>query len=536
MENVARRPIFCHLGLHHTAGMVKYSMATPRPLLTISFAASLVAVAAFPTLPGAASDMAGAGDTGNTVDTFATVTGPSSAARVSRAEGIDLNARYQDDLAAMRSIRPGYKFWEHVFTIPDGSIAFGSALDGRLIAVFPVKGDWTRDVVWHAPEVANALEGHQLPRSLDERRDYVVSVLEPLAGPLLHNPTRGQFVRPNAARYGTFLREWSAIYERFGIPADVGLAQAMIESGFNGTRRSEASAIGFCQWLVSNWRYLDRLSPAVIEAGNQTTQSAYCAAYLAVLGTKYGSLIPALSEHHAGGTNVGRVLINGERLGGADTREQYFLGAALARDLRVLAPKAYSDLYRTYGPRSYFYAEMVFGNTFRIASIKASTSQTSVYGMRTGRPIPLAEITKRTGMSADDVRRFNPALTRSVPSGATLYLPRHVEAFGRDVSFWHRPANAAFKTTMADFMALDAPPEQWDEPPFLSVLKGFERRFAATQSEEGTVMATMLAYVGSEAATSGRRQILTEFRTSSTIRGEFERAVRHRDAARAAQQ
>ena len=32
--------------------------------------------------------------------------------------------------------------------------------------------------------------------------------------------------------------------------------------------------------------------------------------YLAVLGTKYGSFIPALSEHNSGGTNVGRTLIN----------------------------------------------------------------------------------------------------------------------------------------------------------------------------------------------------------------------------------
>ncbi|HUE89862.1 MAG TPA: hypothetical protein VMO26_27610 [Vicinamibacterales bacterium] len=494
-------------------------MATTRSLLSASFAASLLATAAFPTLPHATDDA---------------VTGPPREA--ARARAGDLTSRYQDDVVAMESVRPGYRFWQHIFTIPDGHIAFGSALDGRLLAVFPVTGDWTRNVVWHEPALVDALEGHQVPRRLDDRRDYVVSVLEALVGPVVHNPTRGRFLRPNAARYGTFLREWSAIYERFGVPADVGLAQALVESGLNGTRRSEASATGFCQWLTRNWRYLDRLAPAVIEAGNQTTQAAYCAAYLAVLGTKYGSLIPALSEHHAGGTNVGRVLVNGERLGGADTREQYFLGASLARDLRLLAPKAYSDLYRTYGPRSYFYAEMVFGNTYNVASLLASTSQTSVYGMRTRRAIPLTEVTKRMGMSTDQVRRFNPALTRRVPAGATLYLPRYVEAFGRDVSFWHRPASVAFTGTLADFMALDAPPEEWDEPSFAPVLKGFERRFAASQSEEGTVMATMLAYVTSEAATSGRREILAEFRTSVAIRGEFERAVRHRDAALAAQQ
>lgn len=69
------------------------------------------------------------------------------------------------------------------------------------------------------------------------------------------------------------------------------------------------------------------LAPNVIEGQNQTTQAPYCAAYLTILATKYGSFIPALSEHHAGGTNVGRVVINGERLGGQSVRERYFLGS-----------------------------------------------------------------------------------------------------------------------------------------------------------------------------------------------------------------
>ena len=37
--------------------------------------------------------------------------------------------------------------------IPDGSIAFGSAVDGRLLATFPAKGDWTRKAVWADPEL-----------------------------------------------------------------------------------------------------------------------------------------------------------------------------------------------------------------------------------------------------------------------------------------------------------------------------------------------------------------------------------------------
>ena len=52
-----------------------------------------------------------------------------------------VHSRLRADVAAMRTFRPGYPFWRHVFSIPDGSIAFGSAVDGRLLATFPARGD-----------------------------------------------------------------------------------------------------------------------------------------------------------------------------------------------------------------------------------------------------------------------------------------------------------------------------------------------------------------------------------------------------------
>jgi hypothetical protein len=441
--------------------------------------------------------------------------------------------RRHDDVAALETFRPGYQFWQHVFTIPDGSIAFGSALDGRLLAVFPTKGVWTRDATWIEPELANILTGHVLARNLDTRRDQVAALLERVAGPVVHNPTRGQFVLPNARRYGSLLGEWAAIYERFGVPAEIGLAQAIIESGLNPTRRSAARAIGFCQWLAGNWRHLNRLTPHVIEAHNQTTQASYCAAYLTVLATKYGSFIPALSEHHSGGTNVGRTLVSGGRLGGEDVRERYLLGSLFVRDVRRISLYGYRDLYRTYGPRSYAYSEMVFGNMSNVRALTASTPQVRIHAMRTTRAIPLAEVTRRTRLSVDEVRRFNPALLRRVPAGATLYLPAYVKDFGRDVSFWHRPPAPSFASTLNDFVRIDVGEQQWDDPSFEPVLTAFQRRFAQTKTEEGIVMATVLAYVIDQTRTSGRRDILDEYRASQAVVRLFERAVLERDAARA---
>jgi hypothetical protein len=110
-----------------------------------------------------------------------------------------------------------------------------------------------------------------------------------------------------------------------------------------------------------------------------------------------------------------------------------------------------------------------------------------------------------------------------------LYLPYYVSGFGPDVAFWHRPPSPAYLTVLDDLLRLEAGAEQWDDPAFAPVLADFRRRFRNTNTEEGTVMDTVLAYVMDQAYTSGRRTLLSDFRRDENVQRLIERGVRELD-------
>ena len=55
--------------------------------------------------------------------------------------------------------------------------------------------------------------------------------------------------------------------------------------------------------------------------------------------------------------------------------------------------------------------------------------------------------------------------------------------------------SAAYAEVLDDFLRLDVPLAEWDSRAFDPVLIDFRDRFEATQSEEGSVMATTLTFV-----------------------------------------
>jgi len=66
------------------------------------------------------------------------------------------------------------------------------------------------------------------------------------------------------------------------------------------------------------------------------------------------------------------------------------------------------------------------------------------------------------------------------------------------------------------------------------VLAAFKRRFRETNTEEGRVMETVLAYAMDQAYASPRRALLAEYRNSETVRTLIERGALERAAVRRA--
>jgi tellurite resistance protein len=62
----------------------------------------------------------------------------------------------------------------------------------------------------------------------------------------------------------------------------------------------------------------------------------------------------------------------------------------------------------------------------------------------------------------------------------------------------------------------------------MPALRAFERRFRDSGSEEGTVMATVLAYVISDTESSGRREILAAFRADESIHSLLDQGLLQR--------
>jgi hypothetical protein len=169
---------------------------------------------------------------------------------------------------------------------------------------------------------------------------------------------------------------------------------------------------------------------------------------------------------------------------------------------------------------------MVFGNMVNVTRLTAEYPQSPIFAMRISKSVQALDISARTGIKPDEVKRFNPALGARVPAQANLYLPllrAAVRTRRLVLAVVHRRRN--MQAALNDFLRIDGGIARWHEASFETTLRTFQDRFEATRTEEGSIMATTLAYVISDLRTSRRAAILEDFRTSGRILDLFKRGV-----------
>ena len=63
-----------------------------------------------------------------------------------------------------------------------------------------------------------------------------------------------------------------------------------------------------------------------------------------------------------------------------------------------------------------------------VTRLTAEYPQSPIFAMRLSKAVQALDISARTGIKPDEVKRFNPALGVRVPAQANLYLPFYVQA------------------------------------------------------------------------------------------------------------
>jgi hypothetical protein len=206
-------------------------------------------------------------------------------------------ARRRDDFSAMQKYRPGYPFWQHVFTLPDQSIAFGSATEVVCSRCFqPRRVDsvtqrgrtrrWRTFSMVSNWRARSAIAVSRWRRSSSVPRDRFFRTRRAVIALL-----------PNARRYGAFPRRHGGRFTNASVSRPTSAsAQVILESGLSAQRRSEANAIGFCQWLHQNWKTPEPFLADTHRRQEPDDAGTVLCGVSVGRRTKYGSFIPALSS------------------------------------------------------------------------------------------------------------------------------------------------------------------------------------------------------------------------------------------------
>ncbi|MBV9773044.1 MAG: transglycosylase SLT domain-containing protein, partial [Gemmatimonadetes bacterium] len=207
-----------------------------------------------------------------------------------------------------------------------------------------------------------------------------------------------------------------------GMPEDL-VYLSMIESGFNPTARSSASAVGLWQFMAGTARdYGLRVDGYVDERKDPEKSTDAALRYLSDLHGQFGAWYLAAAAYNTGGGRVSRVM---KELTGSEKGEEadfWRIRRRLPKETREYVPLMLAAALIGKEPHKYG-----LGDVERYLPLRTDSVQ--VPG-----GIDLGVVAKAVGVEEKDIRALNPQLVRGItPPGKKGYVVRVPE--GRATQF-----------------------------------------------------------------------------------------------------
>lgn len=313
-------------------------------------------------------------------------------------------------------------------------------------------------------------------------------------------------LRSNFSRWITRLGYYGPTIEGIlddeGVPRDL-IYLAMIESGFNLSAKSHASAVGPWQFIASTGRmYGLNKGPFVDDRSDLVTATRAAARHLKDLYKIYGDWYLAFSAYNAGPGKVNQAIKRG------GTTDYWRLSSSRSRlfrqETKDYVPKVLAALHIVKNYKKYGYNESSFAEPMEFDRVTIPDAT------------DVAAIAKSAGTTEDIIRSLNPALVIGITppnQGFEVYIPkgakeeflRRYEAMPSD----ERVSSIQYRTGKKDTLATVAS-RYGVSVGQVAKLNGMNPKQKITPGMTLKIPATksvLLAYAGSQTRGSGKKSM-----------------------------
>lgn len=304
------------------------------------------------------------------------------------------------------------------------------------------------------------------------------------------------------ARLGYYGPTIEGVLDDEGVPRDL-IYLAMIESGFNLSAKSHASAVGPWQFIASTGRmYGLNNGPFVDDRSDLVTASRAAARHLKDLYKIYGDWYLAFAAYNAGPGKVNQAIKRG------GTTDYWRLSSAHSRlfrqETKDYVPKVLAALHIVKNYKKYGYSDGSFSDPMEFDRVTIPDAT------------DVAAIAKSAGTTEEIIRNLNPALVIGITppnQGIEIYIPKGAkEEFLRryeSMPAHERVSSIQYRTGKKDTLASVAS-HYGVSAGQIAKLNGMNAKQKITPGMMLKIPATksvLMAYAGGQTRSSGKQSM-----------------------------